>query len=87
LGAKSLVNSIGGLIFSKGDEKSSGSNEPPQLKAGKDAHENEEVRPGEKKEVPTPSGEGRMDRYDAEKVTFEKSNQTTREVYGQARSS
>jgi len=66
-GAKSLVNSIGGLVFSKGDEKSSGSNEPPQLKAGKDAHQNEEVRPGEKAEVPTPSGQGRMDRYDAEK--------------------
>lgn len=65
-GAESLVNSIGGLIFSKGDE-SSGSKEPPQLKAGKDAHQNEEVRPGEKAEVPTPSGQGRMDRYDAEK--------------------
>ena len=41
--------------------------EPPQLAAGKDAHNNEEVRPGEQAEVPTPSKTGRMDRYDAEK--------------------
>ena len=39
------------------------SSEPPQLKAGKEAHQNEEVRPGEKAEVRTPSGK-RMDRYD-----------------------
>ena len=32
--------------------------EPPQLQAGKEAHANEEVRPGEKAEVPTPSGSG-----------------------------
>ncbi len=42
--------------------------EPPQLKAGKDAHKNEEVRPGEQPEVRTPSGKGRMDRYDADKA-------------------
>jgi len=44
-----------------------GNAEPPQLKAGKDAHNKEEVRPGEKKEVTTPSGDGRMDRYNADK--------------------
>jgi RHS repeat-associated protein len=42
--------------------------EPPQLKEGKEAHKKEEVRPGEKAEVPTPSGNGRMDRYDADKA-------------------
>jgi len=42
--------------------------EPPQLTAGKDAHKNEEVRPGEKAEVPTPSKTGRMDRYNADKA-------------------
>jgi RHS repeat-associated protein len=41
--------------------------EPPQLKAGKEAHKNEEVRPGEKAEVRTPSGR-RMDRYNADKA-------------------
>jgi RHS repeat-associated protein len=41
--------------------------EPPQLKAGKEAHKNEEVRPGEKAEVRTPSGK-RMDRYNADKA-------------------
>jgi hypothetical protein len=41
--------------------------EPPQLAAGKAAHENEEVRPGEQKEVRTPSGK-RMDRYDGDKA-------------------
>jgi RHS repeat-associated protein len=39
------------------------SGEPPQLKAGKEAHAAEPVRPGEKAEVRTPSGK-RMDRYD-----------------------
>jgi RHS repeat-associated protein len=41
--------------------------EPPQLKAGKEAHKKEEVRPGEKAEVRTPSGK-RMDRYNADKA-------------------
>lgn len=41
--------------------------EPPQLKAGKEAHNNEEVRPGEKAEVRTPAGK-RMDRYNADKA-------------------
>jgi RHS repeat-associated protein len=41
--------------------------EPSQLKAGKEAHAAEEVRPGEKAEVRTPDGKGRMDRYDAGK--------------------
>jgi RHS repeat-associated protein len=41
--------------------------EPPQLKAGKEAHKNEEVRPGEKAEVRTPSGK-RMDRYNTDKA-------------------
>lgn len=41
------------------------SSEPWMLKAGKEAHENEEVRPGEEKEVRTPSGQ-RMDRYNKE---------------------
>ena len=36
--------------------------EPAQLKAGKEAHKSEAVRPGEKAEVRTPSGK-RMDRY------------------------
>ncbi|MHB8486153.1 MAG: RHS repeat-associated core domain-containing protein [Candidatus Acidiferrales bacterium] len=44
-----------------------GSGEPPQLAAGKEAHKNEPVRPGEKAEVRTPSGK-RMDRYDADKA-------------------
>jgi len=39
------------------------SKEPEQLRRGKEAHENEVIRPGEKAEVPTPSGR-RMDRYD-----------------------
>jgi RHS repeat-associated protein len=42
--------------------------EPAQLKAGKEAHNAEEVRPGEQAEVRTPSGKGRMDRYDADKA-------------------
>jgi RHS repeat-associated protein len=42
--------------------------EPPQLKAGKEAHRNEEVRPGEQAEVRTSSGTGRMDRYDADEA-------------------
>jgi RHS repeat-associated protein len=67
-GIRSLENAISGLIFSKGnDAESTGSKEPPQLQAGKKAHQDEEVRQGEKAEVPTPSGKGRMDRYDAEK--------------------
>lgn len=37
--------------------------EPPQLAAGKRAHREEPVLPGEQAEVPTPSGR-RMDRYD-----------------------
>src|SRR5258708_6257019 len=41
--------------------------EPHQLAAGKEAHKNEEVRPGEKQEVRTPSGK-RMDRYNADKA-------------------
>lgn len=43
-------------------------NEPPQLRSGREAHNNEEVRPGEKPEVTTPSGKGRMDRYDEGKA-------------------
>jgi len=58
------INGIHNLIT---QASSTGGKEPPQLKAGKEAHQNEEVRPGEKAEVPTPSGQGRMDRYDAEK--------------------
>lgn len=42
-------------------------NEPPQLTAGREAHNNEEVRPGEEKEVRTADGKGRMDRYDKDK--------------------
>jgi RHS repeat-associated protein len=49
-------------------EPSMRSSEPPQLAAGKEAHRNEEIRPGEKPEVRTPSGKGRMDRYDAQKA-------------------
>lgn len=41
--------------------------EPPQLRAGKEAHAAEPVRPGEKAEVRTPSGK-RMDRYNADKA-------------------
>lgn len=37
--------------------------EPPQLAAGKRAHREEPLHPGEQAEVPTPSGR-RMDRYD-----------------------
>lgn len=37
--------------------------EPPQLRAGREAHNNEEVRPGERPEVYTPSRSGRMDRH------------------------
>jgi len=37
--------------------------EPPQLAAGKRAHREEPILPGEQAEVPTPSGR-RMDRYD-----------------------
>jgi RHS repeat-associated protein len=63
-------NPDGSTIFMKDPGKSSTpskSGEPPQLKAGKEAHKNEEVRPGEQAEVPTASGKGRMDRYDAKK--------------------
>ena len=49
-------------------ETNAPSGEPPQLAAGKEAHKNEEVRPRERAEVPTPSGSGRMDRYDEEKA-------------------
>ena len=41
--------------------------EPRQLAEGKEAHRNEEVRPGEKPEVRTPSGK-RMDRYNEGKA-------------------
>lgn len=51
-------------IESEVDRQAGG--EPPQLAAGKEAHSNEEIRPGEKAEVPTPSGTGRMDRYNSD---------------------
>ena len=63
------VGSVGTAIsnvFKSSD--STGSGEPPQLAAGKEAHKSEEVRPGERAEVPTPSGSGRMDRYDEDKA-------------------
>jgi RHS repeat-associated protein len=44
------------------------SSEPPQLAEGKQAHRDEPVREGEKPEVTTPSGTGRMDRYDSDKA-------------------
>jgi hypothetical protein len=43
------------------------SKEPSQLARGKAAHKAEPVRPGERAEVPTPSGK-RMDRYDETKA-------------------
>ena len=46
---------------SDSDEKKKA--EPPQLAAGKQAHKDEEVRPGEESEVALPDGSGRMDRY------------------------
>jgi Restriction endonuclease fold toxin 9 len=49
------------------ERKEGQSSEPPQLSEGKKAHNEEPVRSGEKKEVTTPSGSGRMDRYDASK--------------------
>jgi RHS repeat-associated protein len=56
-----------GAILNAMASKNGDSGEPPQLKAGKEAHNNEEVRPGEKPEVRTPSGK-RMDRYNADKA-------------------
>lgn len=50
--------------------------EPPQLAAGKEAHKNEEVRPGEKAEVPTPSGREWI-AMTRKKLIFERSSQTT----------
>jgi hypothetical protein len=47
------------------ERKDGQSSEPPQLSEGKKAHNEEPVRPGEKKEVTTPSGK-RMDRYNEE---------------------
>lgn len=46
----------------KGGQGGEKRGKPSQLKKGKEAHKNEEVRPGEKAEVRTPSGR-RMDRY------------------------
>jgi RHS repeat-associated protein len=55
------------VSFAQKNEKTetspAASKEPAQLAAGKEAHNKEEVRPGEKAEVTTPSGKGRMDRY------------------------
>jgi RHS repeat-associated protein len=51
-----------------GSDNPSKSREPQQLVEGKAAHKNEEVRPGEKAEVRTPSGKGQMDRYNEEKA-------------------
>lgn len=42
--------------------------EPPQLARGKAAHKAEPVRPGERAEVRTSDGRGRMDRYDKDKA-------------------
>jgi len=47
------------------DSSAKKTGEPPQLIAGKIAHQLEEIRPGEAAEVLSPSGKGRMDRYDA----------------------
>ena len=60
LGAAKNAGAVFSAIANKGGE-------PPQLAAGKEAHKNEEVRPGEKAEVRTPSGK-RMDRYNADKA-------------------
>jgi RHS repeat-associated protein len=70
---RQVVNDTGMIITTAADAigswfRSEARGEPPQLKAGKEAHKNEEVRPGEQPEVRTPSGKGRMDRYDADKA-------------------
>ena len=48
-----------------GDCRGASGGEPPQLARGKRAHKEEPVLPGERAEVPTPSGK-RMDRYNEE---------------------
>jgi len=54
---------VAGLLTSEGTNTLvAARSEPPQLARGKRAHKEEPVLPGEKCEVPTPSGK-RMDRY------------------------
>lgn len=64
---RTIITSAAGAIDSWFRADSKGG-EPPQLKAGKEPHKNAEVRPGEKVGVQTPSGTGRMDRYDADQA-------------------